>query len=310
MRCTRTAVSVLCSFLLVPMCRADDLTYRSLCEVLNHREQYNGKNIIVVGRFASSTESSYLIGDCGPHFVADGHKWRYEISLGDVVHKAKPAPPLPSGFSWSPDAMFALLPPHVDVRKLRTEPDCGFRSGWTAVFGRFETHEKFPTWTSRDGRTIAGGFGHLGESPAQIVYPRGGKFCLVSNEDKYGPVGIEPERMLWLRIRSALSSPGADQYFKTSMKDQLVPGGAKNIHLLKGTIISAVADNSPQILMVGIFTSTQADARLELDRALPHRVSPGTQVAFQGVATKFTSNPVLVTFKVSAESLILHAASK
>jgi hypothetical protein len=306
----RTVVLLAWPILLTPLCRADDLAFRSVCEVLRNRSQFNGRNVIVVGRIASSMESSYLIGDCGPNFVADGFEWGYDISLDYVQDKARPAPPLPADFAWDPNAILAMLPTYAKVKELRAEPNCGFRSEWAAVFGRFETHDKFPTWKSRDGTTNANGFGHLGGSPAQIIYPRKGKFCLVSNEDKYGPAGIEPERMLWLRIRGALSSESGEEYFQTSMKDALVPGGVVNVHMLKGTVIAAIPATSPKVLLVGIFKSTEPDARLELDSPLGKRVEPGTQVEFQGVATEFAKNPLLVTFKVSGTDLLLRVEPK
>jgi hypothetical protein len=52
--------------------------------------------------------------------------------------------------------------------------------------------------TSASGYITKSGKDHLGGSPAQLIWPEGGRFCLASQDEEFGPAGIDPAQYLWL----------------------------------------------------------------------------------------------------------------
>jgi hypothetical protein len=47
----------------------------SVCEVLDHRLQYDGKTVVVFGRISATTEGRWLTADCGGRLRIDGSEW-------------------------------------------------------------------------------------------------------------------------------------------------------------------------------------------------------------------------------------------
>ena len=283
---------------------ADDPPILSVCEALQNRLAYNGKAVIVVGRFAEGMEGAWLGEDCDGRLLIDGYGWPNDISLTYVIDREAPAPALPTAFQWSRAAIVPKLPRGTDTAKLHDEPGCGYRTAWAAVFGRFETKEKFQIIRYSGGELRGVGFGHLGSSPAQLIGPDQERFCLVSDQDQLEPVR-DLARALWLNLKQVLADADGAAYFEASMKDVLGPGGAGGVRMLKGTIISSTPRESPNVLVLGMADREAPEVTLELTAGLPKAVRAGTEVEFEGVATEFAKEPFMVTFKVSLDGLVL-----
>ena len=68
----------------------------TVCEILASPQQFNGKDLAVLGRFSFTDEGWWLAEDgCGTKLVTEGYKWGNLIWL-DCRHEAAPDPP--SGF--------------------------------------------------------------------------------------------------------------------------------------------------------------------------------------------------------------------
>jgi len=104
-----------------------------------------------------------------------------------------------------------------------------------------------------------------------------------------------PERALWKDLKAALTSPTADTYFETNMKDALVPR-------LKGKLVAMSPASKPKELVLAIENSA-GDVTLKLDGALPGRMEPGGEIEFEGIAKSFTKDPFMVTFDTEKAKL-------
>lgn len=272
----------------------------SVCDLLDHRLEYDGKTVMVFGRIGQSIEGSYLGGDCGGKLMIDGSEWGYDISLTHVPGEtSSAAPTLPLGFQWDRAVLVAAIPKGIDTAQLNDDPDCQRRTGWVAVFGRFETKKTFERGGA-DDRNI--GFGHMGAAPAQLISPDHGKFCLVSPDDEFGPAGIDAAEFLWRRIKATLQRDGL-AYFERDMKGRIVPGPLVGVHKLKGTVISSVPVNSATILILGMPETRTPEVTLRLSAPLGKTIAPGTAVEFEGTATEFSQGPFMLTFEVALQNL-------
>ena len=139
----------------------------TVCEALSDLSKYDGKQVIVVGRLASTFEGAWLDEDCGLKVENGGREFHADISLAYVESWFAPPPSLPNGFKWDENLLKQKLGQVRRTTKLR-----GYKS--YACFGRLET--RLPrTLDMGQGRTITlNGYGHLGGSPAQLVGPREG----------------------------------------------------------------------------------------------------------------------------------------
>lgn len=201
--------------------------------------------------------------------------------------------------------LVAGLPADVDASELTDDPYCDRRSGWVAVFGRFETKKAFERVKYPSGQTSDVGFGHLSGSPAQIVSPEGGRFCLVSRKDEFGPAGIDSARYLWMRIRQALKDDDGTAYFKTGMKDALIPGPVSGVSRLKGTVVSSEPVESPEILVLQMEKTSSPEVTLRFSMPFGRPVKSGTPVEFEGIAVQFSQAPFMVTFDVRSDQVVV-----
>lgn len=104
-----------------------------------------------------------------------------------------------------------------------------------------------------------------------------------------------PERALWKDLKAALTSPTGETYFETNMKDALVPR-------LKGKLVAMSPASKPRELVLAI-ENAAGDVTLKLDGALPGKMEPGGEIAFEGIAKSFTKDPFMVTFDAEKAKL-------
>jgi len=144
---------------------AADIPVVTVCEVLKDLPSYRDKSIIVVGLIWGTDEGGWLRADCERRLVTDGYTWSDSMSLTYVVGKTAPPPKLPAQFRWDRKLVAVKL---RDVRRTTIRRP-GNHERWAAIFGRLEAN--VPPQTGRDpkGNLRGYGFGHLGESPAQLI---------------------------------------------------------------------------------------------------------------------------------------------
>ena len=107
---------------------------------------------------------------------------------------------------------------------------------------------------------------------------------------------VDLEQELWTSIKQALNGPDGDEYFQSSMKDALLPR-------LKGTLISAVPNESGTTLVFGMTDSTTPEAAM-LVHDLPRELAPGTQIEFSAIPIGYSRDPFLVTFDTDKDSIV------
>jgi hypothetical protein len=232
--------------------------------------------------------------------LINGSTWTYDIWLTAAASNTSTAPTLPSGFHWDRKTLIEALPNNVDAESLRDDPDCDRATGWIAVFGRFETHQTFSTATYPSGEARHVGYGHLGGSPAQLVSPEGGRFCLVSSKDKFV---IDPALHLWKTIRTSLRYEGL-AYFERDMKGALVPGPLSRVRKLKGIVVSSLPSDSPNTLILRMEDAQMPEVTLKLNPPAGNPIPSGTTVEFEGIAANLSLNPFMLTFDVPLKELI------
>ena len=89
---------------------------------------------------------------------------------------------------------------------------------------------------------------------------------------------------LWIDvIRNPLQGPNGRQYFESTVKDALIPGGINGIHEFRGTLLSAKPAEAHDSGKVA-----------KLARPVP----PGAVIYFSGVPTAFAVNPFMLTMEV------------
>jgi hypothetical protein len=87
------------------------------------------------------------------------------------------------------------------------------------------------------------------------------------------------------------------------MKGAALPGGAGGVSKFKGKLISHTPAKNPKELVLGIDDAGTADVTLKVDEALLGAAQPGTEIEFEGVATSYTKDPLVVTFEVEKAQL-------
>jgi hypothetical protein len=309
-----TAIGRACLLLLViPPIRAGDYPVVTVCEVLHGLPFYNGKTLIVVGKKSAGTEGSWLSQDCPTNLVSDGVEWGSAISLTYVADTNKTAPTLPKDFKWDKEGVMSKLNKVKATTKL-TALDQGeyiYEDQWVAVFGRLETKVSLETYVNRVGQRMRQGFGHEGDSPAQLVWPEGGIHGFPSSGWRLSRKPISNvaapyrslQRTLWPRIKAVLTSDDGSAYFESSMKDALVPDGAEGVGRFKGTVISSSPALWPDTIVLAVSGGNTPEVALKLDRPWKIDIPSGAKIEFEGVAVAYTRSPFMVTFAVTATQL-------
>ena len=112
-------------------------------------------------------------------------------------------------------------------------------------------------------------------------------------------------QQLWSSIKSGLTAPDGQEYFDSSFKGALVPGGASGLWYLTGTLLSAEPKDQPRVLVLAISDRSTPEVTLTFkdskwnDSQIAGPLNPGSQIQFEGVAISFTKEPFMVTFAVS-----------
>lgn len=299
----RSAASVILGVLIAAgFAYAKEVPVVTVCDALSNRTFYNGKSIIIVGEFWSWMEGSALDSTCSSELVIQGHKWSNSIWLGNDETREAPPPSHRPNYRKYEARILATLPKR-DMTKLKVIADCGYSGVSAAVFGRFETKDSYPVIH----QTMQIGFGHLGMYPAQLVWPKGGFWCLVP-PDKL-PALLELDRVdrekrriaLWRNIKAELQSSGGRAFFDAHMKGFLLPP-------LRGTVISTDVPARPSRIILAISDAITAEAALNLDQRLKGSLLPGTEIEFEGVAVALTQEPFMMKLDVARSKLKVRAS--
>jgi tetratricopeptide (TPR) repeat protein len=108
-----------------------------------------------------------------------------------------------------------------------------------------------------------------------------------------------PMLALWLSIKKELTGPGGKDYWENRMKTALLPGDAvPGVTKLKGKLVAQKPERNPKELVIAISDETTPEVTLSLDQSMRGTAEPGTEIAFEGVATQFAQEPFMVTFEV------------
>jgi hypothetical protein len=142
----------------------------TVCEALSDLQKYEGRSVIVAGRFSSTEEGSWLDEECGRKVVNGGREFPAAISLAYVVSEFAAPPPIPPGFKWQMPVLLQKLEQVRATTGLRVIKAAHYSDKWMAVFGRLETH--LPRQIRPNATT--NGFGHLSSAPAQLISPKDG----------------------------------------------------------------------------------------------------------------------------------------
>ena len=103
-RCLLAIRVWLCVFALLTIGRAQTssaVPVLTVCEVLNDLSKFDGRTIVVVGRFSHTDEGSWVDEDCPGGVTIDGRSWPTGISTSYTASQTVPAPTLPKGFHWN-----------------------------------------------------------------------------------------------------------------------------------------------------------------------------------------------------------------
>lgn len=134
----------------------------TVCEVLSDLDRYEGKSIIVVGRFSWTDEGSWLSEDCKLEIVRGGREFSDpQISI-----------------AWDRRLLEQKVAQLKRTTKLRKYRPSKYNEKWVAVFGRLESRlprQMQPATPLPNGwSATTNGFGHLSGSPAQLIPATGG----------------------------------------------------------------------------------------------------------------------------------------
>lgn len=161
----------------------------TVCEVLANPAQFDGKNLLVLGRSNQTFEGHWLAeDDCGTKLTMAGRTWPNSVWLECC---RTPAPDPPSGtLAIDKDALDQKLQQVRQTTQLRyhlslvTSPDekAGARrevmDDWAVAYGRLEVVGEIPPPRNSLFPELPGqktwnhGFGHLGAAPVQLVINR------------------------------------------------------------------------------------------------------------------------------------------
>jgi len=109
---------------------------------------------------------------------------------------------------------------------------------------------------------------------------------------------VNPPLALWRVIKKGLEESG-QRFFDERVKDALIPGGVNGVRGLRGKVVSIDWELRRSILRLSMENDSAADVTLEVSAGVPLTgIEEGKSVLFQGVATKFTRDPFMLTFEI------------
>ena len=127
----------------------------SVCELFNNPHQYSGKTVRVRGIYWYGLRET-----CSRQFKTNGHVWPTAINLVDSEYMKDDGGTV--SFVTDRDSWDSLDRLVIAEGKAKKKEEI-----WVTVIGRLE-----PLAQQRNDGTITGGYGHLGEYPAQLVVKR------------------------------------------------------------------------------------------------------------------------------------------
>jgi tetratricopeptide (TPR) repeat protein len=115
-----------------------------------------------------------------------------------------------------------------------------------------------------------------------------------------------PMLTLWKDLKTNLTGPDGDNYFKNTVEGSGLPGGAGGVTKFKGKLISSKPALRPKEITIAIESPTVADCTLKLEEGstLPGSMEPGGDIEFDGTAKAFTKEPFMLTFEVTKEQIV------
>jgi hypothetical protein len=111
----------------------------------------------------------------------------------------------------------------------------------------------------------------------------------------------DPQFKLWYTIETNLKGDQSDQFFNSTVKDAIIPGGAEGVKNFTGTVISIDPPDKPTKVVLGVDDPQTPDATLLFSKPLPpaalDKIKVGQKLEFSGVADSYTKDPFMLTFK-------------
>ena len=112
-----------------------------------------------------------------------------------------------------------------------------------------------------------------------------------------------PNKAMWKAMKFALTGSGGDEYFKTGVKDALVPGAVVwqgyVIRKFSGNVVSWSSEEVPETLELGVTDARKADATLHFDQPFDIPLKLGMECRFEGVVTSYSKSPYMLHFNVT-----------
>jgi hypothetical protein len=110
-----------------------------------------------------------------------------------------------------------------------------------------------------------------------------------------------PQLALWMKIKGALADTNGEQYFTEQLKDSQVPQ-------LRGVLIAVDQACRPRELTVAVplpdtQQSLRAEIRLVLDKPLTGKPELNQEFHWEGVPTRFSKDPFLLTMDTDAAKI-------
>lgn len=135
----------------------------TVCEVINNRSFYNGKVLAVVGSYYGGYHGRWLSDECTNQIRTGNHVWDNSIWM---EYDSSSKTSFPNGVKFDD----SIVKKKIAEMKQRLKPS-DEKVQWAIVFGQIETKEELEIGYALDGKSINPfGYGHLNESPAQIVF--------------------------------------------------------------------------------------------------------------------------------------------
>jgi hypothetical protein len=150
----------------------------TVCEVLTHAVEYDGQLIRIQGNVGATDEGNWLVDEkCPGAVITEGYVWPSQIAL--VMPDIRPELRVHSvdfRFDW--DSARRTKKKYWQLRRTTTD-EC---MRWTFT-GLFETRKDWAKarLTYPNGTWKFLGFGHLGESPAQLLMKSNDDVTAIAN---------------------------------------------------------------------------------------------------------------------------------
>jgi hypothetical protein len=149
----------------------------TVCEALHDLKLYNGKEVVIVGRFAGTFEGTFLSEDCEPdgRTMIQGNRW-----LSGIYVSANGRSRRQVGFQFDEELLRQKLAAVQRTTRLASEQKPvpipkgnPFADRWMAIVGRLVSPATLLPYRSPNGaqtQNVPGnGFGANGSTPAKLI---------------------------------------------------------------------------------------------------------------------------------------------